>query len=872
MAIKSDLIMRRFRVSHKPVRPFIRFGAGIRKKAGTASGILLSFPKKEDMYRYILLLLLVSTFTVAQRKPKDDQQPAPAAPAVSGLDARLKGLVKYPGFIEYYLDEKQDKIFLLIDNFGTEFLYIESLTSGLGSNDIGLDRNQLGNERIVKFDRRGPKVLMLQPNYFYRANSTNELERKAVEQSFAQSVLFGFTVAAEENGKVLVDATDFLLQDAHEVAARLRSSNQGNFTIDKNRSALYLPRTKNFPDNSEFEVTLTFSGQAAGAFVQSVTPTPSSLTLRQHLSFVRLPDANYQPRRFDPRAGYFSTSYYDYATPISESLEKRWITRHRLQKKDPAAAVSEAVKPITYYLDPGVPEPIRSALLEGARWWNQAFEAAGFKDAFRVELLPADADPMDIRYNMINWIHRSTRGWSYGSSVVDPRTGEIIKGHVALGSLRVRQDFLIAEGLLAPYEEGKPASKEMEQMALSRLRQLAAHEVGHTLGLSHAYSSSSENLASVMDYPHPVVKITDGKIDLSKAYDDKIGAFDKVSITYGYAQFPPGADETVALEGIIQKSLKEGLTFLSDQDARPMGSAHPYAHLWDNGADAADELNRVMSIRSLALKNLGERNIKPGAPMATLEEVFVPMYFFHRYQTEAAAKMIGGLNYRYALRGDGQPVAQLLSPQQELKALEALMKTVDPAALLIPESLLQQIPPRPLGYTRHRELVKSRTDLAFDPLGAAETAADLTFGLIFYPPRANRVFEHHAREAKLPSLEAIIDRLAAVTVRSATKSGYEGAVQMAVQNAFIVNLIKLGLSKDAAAPVRGVALLKLEQFEALFIQRRLIVADEEWKGFYVYLLSQIKNMQENPEEFKVEALLPAPPGQPIGSDAMDCDW
>jgi hypothetical protein len=825
------------------------------------------------MHRSLLFVLLfISVCALAQRKNQAPVAAAPAAPPASALETRVKGLVKYPGFIEFYYDDKQDKIFLLIENLGTEFLYIESLTAGLGSNDIGLDRNQLGAERIVKFDRRGPKVLLVQPNYFYRANSSNELERRAVEQSFAQSVLYGFSIVAEEGNKWLVDATDFFLQDAHDVIGTLRGSNQGSYSLDKSRCAFYLPRTKNFPDNSEFEVTLTFTGQPAGAFVRSVTPTPSSITLRQHISFVRLPDNNYQPRAFDPRAGYFSTSYYDYATPISEPLEKRWITRHRLQKKDPTATVSEPVKPIVYYMDPGAPEPIRSALIEGARWWNQAFEAAGYKNAFQVEVLPPDADPMDIRYNMINWVHRSTRGWSYGSSVVDPRTGEIIKGHVALGSLRVRQDFLIAEGLLAPYEEGKPVSKEMEQMALNRLKQLAAHEVGHTLGLSHAYTSSSENLASVMDYPHPVVNITNGKIDLSKAYDDKIGAFDKVSIAYGYSQFAAGTDEAASLNAIIQKSLNDGLTFLSDQDARPMGSAHPYAHLWDNGADAADELNRVMGVRALALRNFGERNIKPGAPMATLEEVFVPMYFFHRYQTEAAAKMIGGLNYRYALRGDGQPVAQLLSPQQELKALEALMKTIEPAALLIPEGILQQMPPRPLGYTRHRELVKSRTDLAFDPITAAETAADLTFSLVLYPARANRVWEHHAREAKLPSLEAVIDRLAAVTVRSASKTGYEGAVQMAAQHAFIVNLIKLGLSKDAAAPVRGIALLKLQQIQATLMQRQLIATDEDWKGFYLYLISQIKKLQESPEEFKVETLLPAPPGQPIGSDAMDCDW
>ncbi|MBL7862787.1 MAG: zinc-dependent metalloprotease [Cyclobacteriaceae bacterium] len=769
---------------------------------------------------------------------------------------------KYPGFFEFYYDEKQDKVFLLIDKFDTEFLYVESLTAGVGSNDIGLDRNQLGRERVVKFDRRGPKVLLTEINYSYRALSNNAAERKAVEEAFAQSVLWGFTMVAEEGGKVLVDASDFLLQDVHDVTGTLRNTQQGNYTLDKSRSAMYLPRTKNFPQNTEFEVTLTFTGQPTGGYIRSVVPTPSNVTVREHHSFVQLPDANYTPRKFDPRAGFFSISYYDYATPISEPIEKRFITRHRLQKKDPSAALSEAVEPIVYYMDPGAPEPIRSALMDGARWWNQAFEAAGYKDAFKVDVLPEDADPMDVRYNLINWIHRSTRGWSYGSSVTDPRTGEIIKGHVNLGSLRVRQDYLIAEGLLAPYEDGKPVSKEMEAMALARLRQLAAHEVGHTLGIAHAYSSSTEDLASVMDYPHPIAKIRDGKIDLSEAYDTKIGAFDKVVVAYGYQHFPSGVDEEKALSEIIQNSLKSGLTFLSDQDARPLGSAHPYAHLWDNGKDPVEELDRVLEVRALALKNFGERNIKPGAPMATLEEVLVPLYFFHRYQTEAAAKVLGGLNYRYALRGDGQPIAQLLTPQQELKAMESLLKTVQPVTLALPESLLKQIPPRPLGYSRHRELMKGKTDLTFDPLSAAETAADMTFSLILHPARANRLFEHHSRDARLPSLESVIDKLISATFKAPVRSGYEGAIQMSVNYALFSNLTRLALHKDASVATRAIAHLKIDQLKGWLSTRT--TADEEWKAYYAYLTKLAIKFQEDPDEYKQENLLSPPPGQPIG--------
>lgn len=812
---------------------------------------------------YFLLLLFLTSFSSVAQKKKDQPvaQPTPAQQP-AGIEAKVAGMKKYPGFFEFYYDEKQDKVFLLIDKFDTEFLYVESLTAGVGSNDIGLDRNQLGRERVVKFDRRGPKVLLTEINYSYRALSNNAAERKAVEEAFVQSVLWGFTQVAEEGGKVLVDASDFLLQDVHDVIGTLRNTQQGSYTLDKSRSAMYLPRTKNFPQNTEFEVTLTFTGQPAGGYIRSVVPTPSNVTVREHHSFVQLPDANYTPRKFDPRAGFFSISYYDYATPISEPIEKRLITRHRLQKKDPTATLSEAVEPIVYYMDPGVPEPIKSALMDGARWWNQAFEAAGYKDAFRVDVLPEDADPMDVRYNLINWIHRSTRGWSYGSSVTDPRTGEIIKGHVNLGSLRVRQDYLIAEGLLAPYEDGKPVSKEMEAMALARLRQLAAHEVGHTLGIAHAYSSSTENLASVMDYPHPIAKIKDGKIDLSEAYDTKIGAFDKVVVAYGYQHFPSGVDEEKALSEIIQNSLKAGLTFLSDQDARPLGSAHPYAHLWDNGKDPVEELDRVLEVRALALKNFGERNIKPGAPMATLEEGLVPLYFFHRYQTEAAAKVIGGLNYRYALRGDGQPIAQLLTPQQELKAIESLLKTVQPTTLALPESLLKQIPPRPLGYSRHRELMKGKTDLTFDPLSAAETAADMTFSLILHPARANRLFEHHSRDARLPSLESVIDKLFSATFKTPVRSGYEGAIQMSVNYALFSNLTRLALHKDASVSTRAIVHLKIDQLKAWLSTRT--TTDEEWKAYYTYLTRLAIKFQEEPDEYKQENLLSPPPGQPIG--------
>src|ERR1700742_2725007 len=496
---------------------------------------------------YIFFFLLITSIQIIQ------------AQKTSEIDSKTKELIKYTGYFNFYWNEKTGQIFLEVDRFNDEFLYVNSLPAGVGSNDLGMDRGQIGGSRIVKFIKIGNKILLVQPNYSYRAVSNNADERKSVEEAFAQSVLWGFTAEAQDSSRVLIDITHFLLHDSHNVSRRLENSNQGNYHADESRSAIYLPNTKSFPDNSEFEAIVTLAGTGTGSEISSVTPNPDYVTVRMHHSFIKLPDGNYKPRKFDPRSGFYANEYMDYATPIDQPIVKRQLTRHRLEKKDPSAAMSEPVKPIIYYVDRGAPEPVRTALMEGASWWNQAFEAAGYKNAFQVKLLPEDADPMDIRYNVIQWIHRSTRGWSYGESINDPRTGEIIKGQVSLGSLRDRQDFLIAEGLLQPYEDGKPVSDKMMKLALARLHQLAAHEVGHTLGMQHNFTASVNNRASVMDYPPPVVSLNpDGTIDVSKAYTTEIGGWDKRAILYAYQDFPAGTNEDEALKNIMNETLKEG--------------------------------------------------------------------------------------------------------------------------------------------------------------------------------------------------------------------------------------------------------------------------------------------------------------------------
>jgi len=784
------------------------------------------------------------------------------AQSLPTIEEKTKGFRKYDGYLNFYWDENAGKIWLEIDKQDSEILYQTSLPAGLGSNDIGLDRGLQVDTRIIKFLRTGRKLLMVQPNYDYRAITNDKAEKRAVEQSFAQSTIWGFAIEAESNGHTLVDATDFLLRDAVKAASRLRSMHQGNYSFDKSRSAIYLPQTKNFPFNTELEATITITNSDGdvGNFVQSVTPSPEAITLRMHHSFVQLPDKNYTPRVFDPRSSFIDISYFDYSTPVYEPIDKYLVIRHRLQKKDPSAAKSEAVKPIVYYLDNGTPEPIRSALLEGARWWNQAFEAAGYINAFQVKILPDSADPMDIRYNMINWVHRSTRGWSYGAAVVDPRTGEIIKGNVSLGSLRVRQDYLIASGLLAPFENGLPTDNRMLAMALNRLKQLSAHEVGHTLGLMHNYSASVVNRSSVMDYPPPSVTLdTKGDIDISNAYATGIGEWDKVSIDWGYQDFPTGVDEKSALSKILTDAYSKGLQFISDRDARAAGGLHPTAHLWDNGTDPVTELKAVMKVRERALNQFGEKDIRPGAPMAFLEDVLVPVYLYHRYQTEAVTKIVGGMNYKYALRGDGQIVTQTVSKGDQLKALDALMSTIDPSALLLPDRITKLIPPRPAGYEYTRELFKKRTGLAFDALSPAETAADMPLSFLFNSERLNRLVEYQAQYDGL-GLNEMIEKLISTTWKAPRRKGMEGLIQLQTEQVLLTYLLAASISDDNSFVTRSVMQKELSDLKSFIETKKKASTDNIYTGHLILALERMKS----PDKARPTIHAAIPPGAPIG--------
>ncbi len=804
--------------------------------------------------------------TAAQQSPSSSDDSPPT------IESHTEDMEKLDGFMPLYWDETTGRMFLEIARWGEEILHYTSLPAGLGQNDIGLNRGDLSGNRVVVFERVGPKVLMKEPNYRYRAVSNDALERRSVEDGFPTSIHAGFTVVARTGERVLVDATDFFMRDWHGVATTLQRTRQGTYRPDASRSAFYLPRTKGFPENTEVEVMMTFTSDQPGGLVRQVAPDGGALTVRQHHSFVQLrPLGEYTPRKADPRAGYFGISYMDFAQPIDADLRQRFIARHHIEKQNPSAARSAPVEPIVYYLDPGTPEPVRSALLEGGRWWNQAFEAAGYIDGFRMEILPDTADPMDARYNVVQWVHRSTRGWSYGNSISDPRTGEIIKGHVTLGSLRVRQDYLIGEGLLAPYLNGTETPTTVSDMALQRIRQLSAHEIGHTLGLAHNYIASAETergTQSVMDYPHPTARLVNGRVVVGRdSYADEIGAWDEIAIRYGYTDFPAGTDEPAALDAIIREGLDDGVTFMSDQDGRPAGGAHPNVHLWDNGATAAGELRRMMDVRQVALDRFGETAIRIGEPLATIEEALVPLYLHHRYQVEATAKVVAGQYYTYALRGDGQTPTRSVPAVEQREALDALMRTLDPAELAIPRDILANLPPRPFLYGPHQELFDRHTGLVFDAVAPSVAASDATLQFLLQPERAARMVQQNALDPSLPGLNDVLDRLRAATFGLSPADPYHAEINRAVERVTVDRLMLLA-GRAPMGQVRAVAQAELDDL-AVWLSRSSDAASDADRAHYRLLTSDIGRFKERPHEPVAVPDAPgAPPGSPIGGGRM----
>lgn len=816
----------------------------------------------------LLLVATASWWAASLQAPRGFAEPLPS------IAAKTTGLEIRNGILDFYVDAQRGKIWLRVpppadggDEIG-RYLYFEGLVRGLGSNPVGLDRNQLGATKLIALRRLGGRILVEHLNTSYRAMSEDANEARATAQSFATSVLWAGELAAlDADGSALVDFTPFLLLDAHGIVATLKSTGQGTWTLDNGRSVVDLQACLAFPQNLEFEVILTFGSSEPGDEVRATAPTPQSLSLTLHHSILQLPEPGYMPRDYDPRIGCYPLQFADYAAALDGPIEKRWIMRHRLEKIDPAAARSRVEKPIVYYVDRGVPEPVRSALLDGARWWAAAFEAAGFVDAYRVELLPEGAHPLDARYNVINWVHRATRGWSYGWGVVDPRTGEFVKGHVLLGSLRVRQDRLLFEGLAGTGKTGSGDPDDPVQLALARIRQLSAHEVGHTLGITHNFAASTYGRASVMDYPAPLVTLgADGQLDFSQAYATGVGAWDVHTIRYAYSEFAPGTNVKAALEAIVREGLAANLHFFGDEDARPPGAAQPLGNLWDNGLVAEDELTRMLQLRRAALSRFGAHNIAPGQPLATLEEVLAPVYFMHRYQIDAAAKVLGGLDYRYAVRGDGQPPARPIDAARQRRALGVLLDAVRPEELDLPETLLGLLLPRPFGYERNREQFAGATLPAFDALGAAATAADLVLQNLLQPQRCARLVDQNRRDPAQPSLEEMLTALRTRVFETNDAIPPRLAeIRRAVQRSAVVAL--LGLWSDAAAPpyVRSRV-----EWELATLQRELSRRggrDDAEKAHRAALAQDLERHLERSGKAEAPEGLPPPPGSPIGVTA-----
>ena len=777
----------------------------------------------------------------------------------AGKSDPLVGLDHRAGFIDLYVDTSKNKVLAKLpaagdDGVSLRLIHTARLTAGLGSNPVGLDRGWGDSGKIIVFRRLGDKVIIEAENMLYRASPDNPLEQRAVRESFATSFLASTDVVSSSDG-IVIDLTDFLTSDVLGLVQYLKDRDQGSFSLAADRTLVDTNNVFAFPDNVEMDVFLTLSSVDPGREVATTAANGNDTTLIQHHSFVRLPGEGYTPLKSDPRAGAIERVYFDYSADLSAPIETRLARRYRLQKND----AGETINPIVFYIDSGVPEPMRTALVEGAEWWSEAFVAAGYPDGYRVEILPEDAHPLDIRYNVVQWVHRQTRGWSYGGGVSDPRTGEMLKGHVNLGSLRVRQDRMIFEGLAGVDKTDSGDADDPVQLALARIRQLSAHEVGHALGFAHNFAASTYGKGSVMDYPAPDVRVVNGQMDFSRTYGVGVGPWDKFAATWLY-----GDNTDAQRDALVQDALSRGLSYVADSDARSIGTAHPLGNIWDNGADPVAALNDVMAVRKLALDNFGINNIRAGQPVSDLNKVIVPIYLYHRYQTAAAAKIIGGMEFNYGLRGDGQKEAEIVSAVRQRAALNAVLKTIDPSALDIKDETLNLLTPSLVSYSiadSDRELFRRTAYPAFDVTAAADTAANLTFDVLLDGRRAARLIEFKRRSASNLGFMDVLQATRQQVMRPGVQARHS-EIAKGVQARYVFALMELGQS-DATPGVKARTDAMLRLLQSDLKQPSL--------GHGKWLISQIDAYLEKPATAapvvtKAKAL---PPGGPIGQNAYN---
>lgn len=788
---------------------------------------------------------------------------ATTTPVASSIAARTAGMDRRDGFLPIYLDARQGRILLEIPRDSTRALCLITQATGLGSNPIGIDRGSSGATYVARFDRDGDRVLFVLENWSYRSSSGNPDHARSVSEAFPPSTVASMPLLADESGRLLVDATDMVMRDWNDVAATLAQYRQGTYTVARDRSTVYRPNTKGFPDNTEIDVALTFATTGRpGGTVEAIVPDGRALTLRQHLSFVKLPDDAFRPRALDPRVGFFGIQFNDYARPIQEPLQVRWAARHRLERVNPSDPTSPIKNPIRYYVDRGIPEPIRSATLQGVKWWEEAFDRAGLKGGFTVELLPEGVDPMDARYNVVQWENRNERGWSVGGTLDDPRTGEIIKGMARLDSHRARTDYNLYAGLM-----GANASPADTAFVLARVRQVSAHEVGHTLGLSHNYIASTYERASVMDYPPPRVRLdANGRIDLSQAYGVGPGPYDVWGIHWGYGTFTP-ATERDSLRAVIADGLKKGYLYLSDADARPEYGSDPRVNLWDDAATPLDFLKTQTAVRRVAIKQFGDRNIRPGEPIALLQERFVPVYFFHRFALNGTSKAIGGMEYSNAVRGDAQQATRAVPYQQQLDALRLMLDALRPEELAIPDTVLTLMAPGANAVTPTVELFGSRTRPAFDELGAARSLAQMIVDMILQPDRAARLVEFATRgEGPHLTLAGTIDKLTGATWDAPEPASAKlAALQRVTQRAVIEKLLTLAADSGAATEVRAMAELKIADLRTRARAKQASARSDEARAHWLSIVNDCTRWIERRELPKLSPALIAPPGDPFGS-------
>lgn len=797
------------------------------------------------------LLVLVAFTPLAAQRPARDSLPS--------LTAAAAGYQRQDGFVPVLVDADRRQVRLELPDTGLTALMLVSQATGLGSNPIGIDRGASARSEVVRFVPEGRRVLVRFENTRYRS-SGDSLHARTVRESFASSTVASLAIVAADPGRILVDAGEFLVQDWTGVIGTLRGSGQGSFSLARDRTVVERGFTEAYPRNTEIDLALTFTSNQPGGIVSRVAPDGSAITLRQHVTLLALPDDRYQPRRYDPRVGYFTTTLKDYFQPLQGRLDQTVIARHRLLRRDPADPSSPIVDPIVYYIDPGIPEPVRQATMEGAKFWEEAFARAGLPGGFRAEWRPDSVDPMDARYNVVQWENRNERGWSVGGSLSDPRTGEIIKGMARMDSHRARTDYNIFAALIG----AAPTARDTA-MILARVRQVTAHEIGHTLGLAHNYIASTYGRGSVMDYPAPRATAAEGRIDLSDAYATGPGDYDVWAIHWGYGIFPP-ANEEDSLRAIAADGVRQGWLYLSDGDARPDYAADPRTNLWDDAAGAGVFLDRQLAVRRVAMAHFGLDNIRDGEPVALLEERFAFVYFWHRYAIVAVAKAIGGLEYQFAIKGDGQTAVRSLAPARQRDALHRLASILAPGELAIPDTVLHLLPPAPPSVGDPGQEFRSRTTPMFDELGAAGTLAGLIVDAVLQPERLARLVAQASHDPEALTVGEVVDTLLGTTAARASDGRHAAALRRVAHRAVIDRMIDVAADEGAAQQVRDLIELRLGQIRADARRRAGVDGPEVVRSHWAGIARDIGRWMDDHQRPAMTPALPSPPFDPFGEE------